>query len=100
MIPHTDNVPGGVAVRAATFGQCIDAVRALDVEWGPGTVDGKSDADVLADLVAAELPLHAARCSAQTLEQRFTFHFRPATRSRPTAPSPTCAPTAPRSGRA
>jgi isoquinoline 1-oxidoreductase beta subunit len=26
----------GVAVRGETFGQCIDAVRALRVEWGPG----------------------------------------------------------------
>ena len=60
LIPHTPTVPGGVAVRAATFGQCIDAVRALDVEWGPGTVDGKSDADVLADLKAAEVPLTPA----------------------------------------
>ena len=30
-------VPTGVAVRGTTFGQCIDAVRALDVTWGPGT---------------------------------------------------------------
>src|SRR5205807_4157262 len=28
IIPHTPFVPGGVAVRAKTFGQCIDAVRA------------------------------------------------------------------------
>jgi isoquinoline 1-oxidoreductase beta subunit len=31
IIPHTQFVPGGVAVRAATFGQCIDAIRALEV---------------------------------------------------------------------
>ena len=30
IIPHTAFVPGGVAVRAQTFGQCIDAVRALE----------------------------------------------------------------------
>ena len=77
IIPHTDNVPGGVAVRAATFGQCIDAVRALDVEWGPGTVDGKSDADVLAELTAAELPMTPALPLIKTLDERFTFHFRP-----------------------
>ena len=30
-----------VAVRAKTFGQCVDAIRALDVTWGPST-KGKS----------------------------------------------------------
>src|SRR5205823_10782777 len=53
IIPHSAFVPGGVAVRARTFGQCIDAVRALDVKWGGGTVDGKSDGDVLKALKAA-----------------------------------------------
>jgi isoquinoline 1-oxidoreductase beta subunit len=75
IIPHTQLVPGGVAVRASTFGQCIDAVRALQVQWGPGTVGGKSDPDVLADLIAAELPMTPAL--GQTLDQRFTFYFRP-----------------------
>jgi isoquinoline 1-oxidoreductase beta subunit len=77
LIPHTNLVPGGVAVRCKTFGQCIDAVRALDVTWGPGTVDDKSDADVLNELIAAELPLAPAPPLAQTLDQRFTFYFRP-----------------------
>ena len=36
LIPHTANVAGGVAVRAQTFGQCIDAIRALKVKLGPG----------------------------------------------------------------
>jgi isoquinoline 1-oxidoreductase beta subunit len=76
MIPHTGNVPGGVAVRAQTFGQCIDAIRALDVVWGPGTVDGKSDADVLADLRAAEPPLLPALL-VNSIDQTYTFHFRP-----------------------
>ena len=40
-------VPSGVAVRGETFGQCIDAVRALDVSWIDGTVAGQSDATVL-----------------------------------------------------
>ena len=47
IIPHTSFVAGGVAVRGKTFGQCIDAIDALDVVWGPGTADGKSDDDVL-----------------------------------------------------
>ena len=70
-------VPGGVAVRGQTFGQCIDAVRALDVNWGGGTVDGKSDADVLNELKAAELPLTPGDPGGKSLEQRFTFYFRP-----------------------
>jgi isoquinoline 1-oxidoreductase beta subunit len=78
IIPHTANVPGGVAVRGHTFGQCIDAIDALRVVWGPGSVDGKSEADVLADLKQAELPLTPALDPlATSLEQLFTFHFRP-----------------------
>src|SRR3954452_5397693 len=78
VIPHTRNVAGGVAVRGDTFGQCIDAIRALDVDWGPGTADGKSDAGVLADLKKAELPVPPpVNLLAKTLDQRFTFHFRP-----------------------
>ena len=70
-------VPTGVAVRAATFGQCIDAVRTLDVTWGPGTEDGKSDADVLAELEAAELPMPAASPPplASSIDLHTTFAF-------------------------
>jgi isoquinoline 1-oxidoreductase subunit beta len=75
IIPHTQYVPGGVAVRGETFGQCIDAVDALQVTWGAGTVDGKSEQDVAADLAAAELPLTPPL--ATTVEQVFTFNFRP-----------------------
>ncbi|HJS96292.1 MAG TPA: molybdopterin cofactor-binding domain-containing protein [Solirubrobacteraceae bacterium] len=75
IIPHTQFVPGGVAVRAATFGQCIDAIRALEVTWAPGPAAGKSDPDVLADLLGAELPMTPGL--GQTLDQRFTFYFRP-----------------------
>ena len=77
IIPHADTVAGGVAVRGATFGQCVDAVDALDVDWGPGSVDGKSEADVLADLKQAELPMTPALPLLKTLEKTFTFHFRP-----------------------
>jgi isoquinoline 1-oxidoreductase beta subunit len=76
VIPHDAYVAGGVAVRAKTFGQCIDAVRALKVTWGPGPVEGKSDASVLADLKANEQPLTPAP-PGDALEQVFTFHFRP-----------------------
>jgi len=78
IIPHTPHVAGGVAVRGETFGQCIDAIRALNVDWAPGTAAGKSDASVLADLKKAELPVPPpVNLLAKTLDQRFTFHFRP-----------------------
>jgi isoquinoline 1-oxidoreductase beta subunit len=78
IIPHTSFVPGGVAVRGQTFGQCVDAVDALQVAWSPGTVDGKSDQDVLADLRKAELPLTPSLpVLTQSAEQVFTFYFRP-----------------------
>ncbi|ASR34496.1 isoquinoline 1-oxidoreductase [Prauserella marina] len=66
----------GVAVRARTFGRCIDAVRALRVSWKPGTAEGKSDDTVLAELRAAELPLAPKPPLVGAVEGRFTFHFR------------------------
>jgi isoquinoline 1-oxidoreductase beta subunit len=77
IVEHNQFVPGGVAVRGKTFGQCIDAVRALKVRWGGGSVDGKSDDSVLADLKKAELPLTPALPLGKTIDERFTFHFRP-----------------------
>ncbi|MFZ0040879.1 MAG: molybdopterin cofactor-binding domain-containing protein [Solirubrobacteraceae bacterium] len=78
IIPHTQYVAGGVAVRGATFGQCIDAIDALHVDWGPGSVEGKSDASVLSDLKSAELPLTPQLdLLAKTIDETFTFYFRP-----------------------
>jgi isoquinoline 1-oxidoreductase beta subunit len=68
-------VSHGVAVRGQTFGQCVDAIRALEVTWGPGTVDKHSDATVLAALKAAELPLAVPPLLAQTVDAEFTFAF-------------------------
>jgi isoquinoline 1-oxidoreductase beta subunit len=70
-------IPSGVAVRGATFGQCIDAVDALQVAWGPGTEDAQSDDTVLAELRSAELPLvvPALPLLTQTIEQEFVFSF-------------------------
>jgi isoquinoline 1-oxidoreductase beta subunit len=76
IIPRTDYVPGGVGVRARTFGECITAIRALDVQWGPGSVDDKSADDVAADLAWNELPMLPALL-ADHIEDKFTFHFRP-----------------------
>jgi isoquinoline 1-oxidoreductase subunit beta len=78
IIPHTQYVAGGVAVRGETFGQCIDAIDALHVDWGPGSVEGKSDASVLSDLKNAELPLTPGLdLLAKSIDQTFTFYFRP-----------------------
>jgi isoquinoline 1-oxidoreductase beta subunit len=68
-------VSNGVAVRADTFGQCIDGLRALDVTWGPGTVDGESDATVLAQLKKAELPMLVPGLLTEVLDAEFTFAF-------------------------
>ena len=69
-------VPTGVAVRGATFGQCIDAVDALQVTWGPCTAEGKSDSTVLAELGKAELPMAPDPGPlARVVDRRFTFYF-------------------------
>ena len=77
----------GVAVRAETFGQCIDGLRALKVDWGPGTVDGESDESVLRKLRAEEVPLAVPSLKkvglaaimdtvgADTMEDEFVFAF-------------------------
>ena len=71
-------VDTGVAVRARTFGQCIDAIRALDVDWIPGPVEGESDATVLKKLRRAEVPLVTPKVPllAKTIEADFSFMFR------------------------
>jgi isoquinoline 1-oxidoreductase beta subunit len=77
LLPHTQFVAGGVAVRGQTFGQCIDAIRALDVSWEPGAVGTPSESDVRAELAANELPLTPALPKANVIEETFTFNFRP-----------------------
>lgn len=71
-------VETGVAVRAATFGQCIDAVRALEVSWRDGPVVGESDGDIRARLRAARLPFGVPKVPllAKTVEHEFTFWFK------------------------
>ena len=71
-------VDTGVAVRAKTFGQCIDAIRAMRVDWNDGTVAGHSDADIVKELKAAEVALPAAPDNplAETIEADFVFYFR------------------------
>ncbi|WP_051486228.1 molybdopterin cofactor-binding domain-containing protein [Nocardioides sp. J54] len=75
-VTHVAIIPTGVAVRARTFGQCIDAVRALDVEWRSGTVPGKDADAVLEELRKAQLPLVVPKLGATSVEAEFVFHFR------------------------
>ncbi|HEY1916980.1 MAG TPA: molybdopterin cofactor-binding domain-containing protein [Streptosporangiaceae bacterium] len=65
----------GVAIRGQTFGQCIDAIQIADVTWGAGTVDGQSDATVLAALQAAEPPFAVPPLGSLAVEGAFTFYF-------------------------
>ena len=71
-------VDTGVAVRAKTFGQCIDAIRAMKVEWNPGPVAGQSDEDIVRELRAAELPMAPVPDNplATTVDADFVFYFR------------------------
>ena len=65
----------GVAIRAQTFGQCIDAIQVIDVTWGPGTVDGESDSTVLTALRAAQLPMLVPPLLTATFDAEFVFAF-------------------------
>ncbi|HEX6449434.1 MAG TPA: molybdopterin cofactor-binding domain-containing protein [Trebonia sp.] len=69
-------LPHGVAIRAQTFGQCIDAIQAIDVTWGPGTVDGLSDSAIENQLTAA-LPALTTPIEllASTVKADFFFAF-------------------------
>jgi isoquinoline 1-oxidoreductase beta subunit len=71
-------VDTGVAVRAKTFGQCIDAIRAMKVQWAPGPVAGESDADIVEELKGIVLPLAPVPDNplAKTVTGEFTFYFR------------------------
>jgi isoquinoline 1-oxidoreductase beta subunit len=77
-ITHVVKVSTGVAVRGKTFGQCIDAVRALQVTWSDGPVAGQSDKDIVRELRGAELPpaVPVDNPLAKTVEADFTFYFR------------------------
>ncbi|WP_219412464.1 molybdopterin cofactor-binding domain-containing protein [Pseudonocardia nigra] len=74
-VTDVEVVSTGVAVRAVTFGQAIDGVNALRVDWNPGTVAGEDDESVLEKLRAAELPLAVPAGVGDTVEGAFTFYF-------------------------
>lgn len=76
-VTHLAVIPTGVAVRARTFGECIAAVRALDVTWGPGTADGKSDMTIINELEQAQVPLSSPVSPhlGTVLDETFVFAF-------------------------
>jgi isoquinoline 1-oxidoreductase beta subunit len=65
-----------VAVRAKTFGQCIDAVRKLDVTWGESTTGKVNSDDLLKQVDATLLPMEPAPPGAEVFEEKYTFHYR------------------------
>jgi isoquinoline 1-oxidoreductase beta subunit len=77
-ITHVAVISTGVAVRGETFGQCIDAIIALDVTWGPGNVDSQSDATVLSQLQAAAPPFAVPPVNllAETIDASFTYYWK------------------------
>ncbi|TWF80856.1 isoquinoline 1-oxidoreductase beta subunit [Pseudonocardia hierapolitana] len=74
-VTDVEVVSTGVAVRARTFGQAIDGVNALRVDWNPGTVAGEDDESILAQLKAAELPMAVPEGVGETIDCAFTFYF-------------------------
>ncbi|HMC67562.1 MAG TPA: molybdopterin cofactor-binding domain-containing protein, partial [Mycobacteriales bacterium] len=77
-VTHVGVISTGVAVRAHTFGQCIDAIRALKVSWNHGTADKQSDKSILPQLKAAERPFGAPSPDplAKVVDETFTFWWK------------------------
>lgn len=71
-------VDTGIAVRARTFGQCIDAIREMKVVWNKGSAEGESDQTILAGLRRAELPMVVPNVPilAEQIDADFAFAFR------------------------
>jgi isoquinoline 1-oxidoreductase beta subunit len=65
--------PPGVAVMAETFGQAWDAVRALEVEWGPGSIDQESDATIQQKLRQATVPFFLPPLFSTVVEAEFEW---------------------------
>lgn len=66
----------GVAVRARTYGQCVDAINALKVTWDDGPLAGTSDESIRKELRAATPPwVLPALPGTKTFEREYTFAF-------------------------
>jgi isoquinoline 1-oxidoreductase beta subunit len=70
-------LPSGVAVTAKTFDQALKAGAAVDVTWGPGTVDGTSDAKIKDELEDAipSTTYPALLLNQRVVEATFDFAF-------------------------
>jgi isoquinoline 1-oxidoreductase subunit beta len=70
-------LPSGVAVTAKTFDQALKAGAAVVVTWGPGTVDGTSDAKIKDDLEEAipSTTYPALLLNQRVVEATFDFAF-------------------------
>ncbi len=77
-VTHVAKVDTGIAVRARTFGQCIEAIRAMKVTWKNGPVAGESDQTIMDKLKSAELPMVVPKVPvlAKTIDMKFEFMFR------------------------
>ena len=64
----------GVAVTAKTFDQALKGSSAVDVTWGPGTVDGISDAEIKEKLAKA-IPSTTTPALLNQLVVEATFDF-------------------------
>jgi isoquinoline 1-oxidoreductase subunit beta len=69
-------LPTGVAVTAKTFDQALKAKSGVDVTWGPGTVEGISDAEIKEKLAKA-IPSTTtpALLNQRVVEATFDFAF-------------------------
>jgi isoquinoline 1-oxidoreductase beta subunit len=65
--------PPGVAVMAETFGQAWDAVRALKVTWGPGSIDQESDVTIQQKLHQATVPFQIPPLLSKVVEAEFVW---------------------------
>jgi isoquinoline 1-oxidoreductase beta subunit len=65
-----------VAVRATTFGQCIDGVRALDVDWAVGSTGPVNNDDIMAKIAKTVLPMEPAPPGSEVFENTYTFNYR------------------------
>jgi len=84
-LDQVKNMPGvtdvgaisrGVAVRARTFGQCIDAIRALRVKWGAGTADSENNDSLTEKVKSVLLPMAPAVPGQEVIEETYTVHYR------------------------
>lgn len=68
-------VETGIAVRAKTFGQCIDAVRAVEASFHGGVVGDADDDAILAELRKAEIPLAVPKVPVLGIQVDTDFEF-------------------------